>query len=92
VRSHCRWFLAGRPEPDPVITSAGISRGQSRFPGSDRQGRGRLVDSLRAGPVRQSALAEVMGWPDDPSRASRVAGGVVADGIAVIVDETYVLA
>jgi A/G-specific adenine glycosylase len=92
VRRHCRWFVAGRPSPDPVIASAGISRGQSRFDGSDRQGRGRLVDALRAGPVPAAALAEAMGWPDDPSRAQRVAGGVVADGLAVLVDGAYALA
>jgi A/G-specific adenine glycosylase len=92
VRNHCRWFGAGRPAPDPVISSAGISGDQSTFAGSDRQGRGRLVDSLRAGPVLRSDLAEVMGWPDDPTRACRVAGGVVADGIAVLVEDTYALA
>jgi A/G-specific adenine glycosylase len=75
-----------------VIASAGISRGQSRFAGSDRQGRGRLVESLRAGPVQRSEVAEVMGWPDDPSRAARVADGVVADGLAVVVDDGYALA
>ncbi len=91
VRAHCRWFQAGRPPPDPVEASAGISRDQSRFAGSDRQGRGRLVDSLRAGPVDRSALAEVMGWPDDPLRAARVADGVVADGLAVPVDDQFQL-
>jgi A/G-specific adenine glycosylase len=91
VRAHCRWFAAGCPAPDPVISSAGISGRQSRFAGSDRQGRGRLVESLRTGPVRRSALAEVMGWPDDPSRAERVAGSVVADGIAAVTEDTYVL-
>jgi A/G-specific adenine glycosylase len=91
VRAHCRWYAAGCPAPDPVIASAGISGGQSPFAGSDRQGRGRLVESLRLGPVRRSALAEVMGWPDDPSRAERVATDVVADGIAVVTDDTYAL-
>jgi hypothetical protein len=51
-----------------------------------------LVDSLRAGPVRRSALPEVMGWPGDTARAERVAAGIVADGIAVLNDDSYVLA
>jgi A/G-specific adenine glycosylase len=78
----CRWHAAGLAGPDPAEGSAGVSRGQSRFEGSDRQGRGRLVDALRRGPVRTVDLARVMGWPDDEPRARRVAATVVADGLA----------
>src|SRR5204863_1098748 len=49
VAPHCLWNRAGRPPPDPITGSAGISGGQSRFAGSDRQGRGRLVEALRLG-------------------------------------------
>jgi len=87
VAAWCAWQLAGRPEPDPAIGSAGVSTGQSRFDGSDRQGRGRLVDALRSGPVRAEHLASVMGWPDDPDRATRVAATVVADHLATLDDE-----
>jgi A/G-specific adenine glycosylase len=59
------------------------SRPQSRFEGSDRQGRGALVAALRAGSVAHDALAAAMGWPEDPARAARVAASVVADGLAV---------
>jgi A/G-specific adenine glycosylase len=75
----CVWGSAGRPEPDPWVRS----RPQSRFEGSDRQGRGALVAALRAGSVADDALAVTMGWPDDPERAARVAASVVADGLAV---------
>jgi A/G-specific adenine glycosylase len=78
----CAWHRSGRPAPDPVTGSAGVSARQPPFPGSDRQGRGRLVDALRRGPVRRSELAAIMGWPDEPDRARRVASGVVADGLA----------
>ena len=60
-----------------------VGRGQPRFEGSDRQGRGRLVEALRAAPVAEASLAGVMGWPDDPQRARRVADRVVADGLAL---------
>ncbi|MFN0090239.1 MAG: A/G-specific adenine glycosylase [Acidimicrobiales bacterium] len=76
----CAWRGEG---PDPAVGSAGVSTRQSTFGGSDRQGRGRLVDALRCGPVPRGRLGEVMGWPDDPDRAARVAAGVVADGLAV---------
>jgi A/G-specific adenine glycosylase len=79
----CAWAEAGFPPPDPVIGSAGISGGQSTFEGSDRQGRGRLVDALRAGPVDLADLPAVMGWPDDALRAGRVADTLVRDGLAV---------
>jgi A/G-specific adenine glycosylase len=80
----CAWAAAGFTEPDPIDGSAGIAGGQSRFEGSDRQGRGRLVDALRAGPVAAASLAEVMGWPDDPGRAGRVAARLVAESLAVV--------
>ncbi|MEM8924524.1 MAG: A/G-specific adenine glycosylase [Actinomycetota bacterium] len=78
----CVWSVAGRPEPDPANGSAGVSKPQSRFEGSDRQGRGRLVDALRSGSVAVADLPEVMGWPDQPDRAQAVAAGVVTDGLA----------
>ncbi len=82
IRGHCAWASTGFAGDDPAEGSAGTSGRQSRFEGSDRQGRGRLVDALRAGPVAATDLPVVMGWPDDPDRASRVAATVVADGLA----------
>ncbi len=80
----CGWWEAGRPDPDPARGSAGVSTGQSRFEGSDRQGRGRLVDALRSGRhLRRRDLASVAGWPDDPDRAQRVAETLVRDGLAI---------
>jgi A/G-specific adenine glycosylase len=79
----CAWFGTGRQGPDPALRSAGTSGRQSRFAGSDRQGRGRLVDAMRKGPLALERLAETAGWPDDPRRAARVAAGLVADGLAV---------
>ena len=67
VRRRCRWAAAGQSHPDPARGSAGVSVAQSAFHGSDRQGRGRLVDALCHGPVHSVDLAEVMGWPDDRS-------------------------
>ncbi|MFP5322653.1 MAG: A/G-specific adenine glycosylase [Acidimicrobiia bacterium] len=89
VRRHCAWAAAGFPEPDPIEGSAGISAPQPPLEGSDRQGRGRLVDALRSAPVPPDGLAAAMGWPDDPDRARRVAAGVVADGLAVVDGGVY---
>jgi A/G-specific adenine glycosylase len=83
IVASCAWAAAGWPDPDPVGGSAGISAPQSTFAGSDRQGRGRLVDALRRGPVETGDLRAVMGW-SDVERAERVAQTLVADGLAVI--------
>ncbi|MCC7069782.1 MAG: A/G-specific adenine glycosylase [Deltaproteobacteria bacterium] len=83
LRRSCAWRRAGCEAPDPAVGSAGVSGGQSRFEGSDRQGRGRLVDALRArGHVARAALAAAAGWPGDAPRARRVAAGLVKDGLA----------
>jgi A/G-specific adenine glycosylase len=89
VRPHCAWGAAGFPDPDPIEGSAGISGPQAPLEGSDRQGRGRLVDALRAGPVDPAGLAAAMGWPDDPDRARRVAATLVSDGLAVRDGDRY---
>jgi A/G-specific adenine glycosylase len=82
VVAHCAWHGRGRAEPDPW------RRGprQSAFAGSDRQGRGRLVEALRRGPLPLDppALARAAGWPGDPDRARGVADALVADGLAVV--------
>jgi A/G-specific adenine glycosylase len=80
LRRSCRWHRAGRPEPDPGSIPVG-SR-QSRFDGSDRQGRGRLVRALALGPIEAARIPIVMGWPEDPARAARVLEGLVGDGLA----------
>lgn len=84
VHAWCGWAALGCVPSDPAAATAGTGSRQSRFDGSDRQGRGRLVDALRTASVadRPDVLARVMGWPDDPDRAVRVADGVVDDGLA----------
>ena len=79
----CAWARAGYAGTDPADGSAGVGRPQSTFAGSDREGRGRLVDALRIEAVEVAALAGACGWPDDPGRAQRVAAALVADGLAV---------
>ncbi len=82
LTAHCAWARRGFPHPDPAEGSAGTGSPQARFHGSDRQGRGRLVQALRSGPVELERVCEVVGWPDDPDRARRVAEGLVGEGLA----------
>ena len=92
LRTGCAWAIAGFAQPDPALGSAGTSRVQSRFTGSDRQGRGRLVDTLRRGPVADAEVPLVAGWPGDPQRAWRVAESLVADGLAAVGPDGLTLA
>lgn len=83
VRRRCRWASTRWSSPDPASGSAGVTTPQSVFDGSDRQGRGRLIDALRLGEVRPDDVAGAAGWPDDPDRAGRVASRLVDEGLAV---------
>lgn len=88
-RDACTWFHAGNADPDPALGSAGVSTRQSKFAGSDREARGRLVKALRFGPVKQAELKYRMGLTEEPDRAEQLASGVVADGLAVERDGVY---
>lgn len=78
LRSCCAWQGNG---DDPAIGSAGVSGRQSRFDGSDRQARGRLMKALVARPVSTEGLAEVMGC--DADRATRLADDLQREGLLV---------
>ncbi|MDY7100245.1 MAG: A/G-specific adenine glycosylase [Actinomycetota bacterium] len=91
VSGSCAWALDGRTAPDPAVGSAAVSGRQSPFEGSDRQGRGRLVDALRRGPVHSDEVAVAAGWPDDPDRAARAMATLVRDGLAVPDGDRYTL-
>ena len=84
VVAHCAWDGASA-DPAPEANR------QSRFAGSDRQGRGRLVDALREGSVPIADIPTAAGWPDDPERAHRVADSLVADGLAAVAGDALVL-
>lgn len=86
----CRWRQNGGP--DPASGSAGASGSQSRFEGSHRQGRGRLLRALTHGSVGPEELAEACGWPGAPRRAETAAAGLVRDGLARWEGEALVLA
>ena len=79
VESHCEW--RGRGD-DPAANSAGVSGKQSRFDGSERQVRGRIVDALRVGPIPISDLNGFGRDGDSPDDVLRIASGLVSDGLA----------
>ena len=85
VERLCRWRQAGKPAYD------GPPRRVQDWAGTDRQCRGRLLQTLRAdpSPVHRSRLDAV--WPQTPQR-ERCLEGLVADGLAVrLAGEMYAL-
>ncbi|HZU17570.1 MAG TPA: A/G-specific adenine glycosylase [Candidatus Dormibacteraeota bacterium] len=75
----CAWHRSGREPPDPWPRR----RPQTRFHGSDRQGRGRLVAVLRERSLAWEEVPTATGWPDDPDRAEAVARALIAEGLVV---------
>ena len=86
ISGSCAWARADHLPPDPAQGSAGTTQPQPAFTGSDRQGRGRLVQALRTGPVDLARVADVTGWPEQPDRARRIADALVGEGLAEYVD------
>ena len=89
LRPGCAWNGGRDERVDPAIGSAGVSGRQSRFEGSDRQGRGRLIKALGLAPVHGGDLSVAMGWPGQYERATRVAATLVADRLVVRAADVY---
>ncbi|MCL4127843.1 UNVERIFIED_CONTAM: hypothetical protein GTU68_037321 [Idotea baltica] len=84
----CIWRGTG---PDPATNSAGVSTKQSRFDGSERQVRGRIVNALRSSPVNVRDL-ERFGRPGDSATdLERIVESLIGDGLAVRRDDLLTL-
>jgi A/G-specific adenine glycosylase len=75
----CAWHGAG---PDPAVGSAGVSRVQARFDGSDRQARGRLLRALSDHPLRLEDAPAVMQRATVDAR--RLVQSLVVDGLCIV--------
>jgi A/G-specific adenine glycosylase len=80
VEPQCRW--RGGPGPDPASRSAGASRPQARFEGSDRQLRGRALAALADGSLGGGELVRAM-KEDEPDRCRRLIDALVAERLVV---------
>ena len=78
VATSCAWKLNGGS--DPAIKSAGVSKPQSSFKGSDRQVRGRVLAQLRVAPVSMTKLRGLLSEVE-PVRLQSVVDGLVHDGL-----------
>ena len=74
----CAW--RGRGD-DPAVGSAGVSKRQARFDGSDRQARGALLRALANAPIQSKQCAVVMGCDD--ARAGILVEALASEGLVV---------
>jgi A/G-specific adenine glycosylase len=74
----CRWNQRGGADPAP--RSAGVSRPQPKFQGSDRQARGRVIAALREGPRTTRDLLACIDNVD-ATRGAALIAGLVTDGL-----------
>ena len=78
VAASCAWKLKGGD--DPATKSAGVSKPQSKFKGSDRQVRGQVLAQLRTAPASMIKLRSLLNEVE-PMRLQKVLDGLVDDGL-----------
>ena len=82
LQAECLWRGVG---DDPAVGSAGVSRTQAPFEGSDRQARGRLMKALSGASVAAADAPAVMRCADERSR--RLIANLIAEGLVRLDDE-----
>ena len=80
VQDICVW-RGGPDSPDPAPATAGTSKPQSRFEGSDRQARGRAMKAAIKNELSHADLVEAMQLEHDPARAQRLIESLLSDGL-----------
>jgi A/G-specific adenine glycosylase len=84
IAASCAWRLQGGDDPAPA--SAGTSKPQARFEGSNRQARGKLMKALVAGGVTRNKAEHAMGLVNQPERAEMIIESLLADHLVVDVN------
>lgn len=82
VASSCVWRGVGT---DPATGSAFVTTPQSKFEGSFRQGRGRIVHALRIRPHTIDELSEIVGWTR--TKTCEAIDALATDGVISIEEE-----
>jgi len=75
----CGWRNSGGMDPAPA--SAGTSKPQSRFEGSNRQARGKLMKALIANGIPRKTADKAMGLNDQRERAEMIVDSLLVDGL-----------
>ena len=83
LKETCTW-TKNQAATDPAISVK--SKKLETFEGSDRQGRGKLINALRNEPIMGKDVPQILGWPNDHKRCKRVLEKLEKDGLIVIAD------
>ena len=83
LKETCTW-TKNQAATDPAISVK--SKKLETFEGSDRQGRGKLINALRNEPIMEKDVPQIFGWPNDHKRCKRVLKKLEKDGLIVIAD------
>ena len=83
LKETCTW-TKNQAATDPAISVK--SKKLETFEGSDRQGRGKLINALRNEPIMEKDAPQIFGWPNDHKRCKRVLEKLEKDGLIVIAD------
>ena len=78
VQKQCTWHGVGE---DPAPLSAGASKPQAKFEGSDRQARGRAMRAVGDGIATQKAIIRAMSLEHDVARAAKLLDALVNEGL-----------
>ena len=78
VRKQCKWHGVG---DDPAPQSAGASKPQAKFEGSDRQARGRAMRAVGNGITMQKGIIAAMSLEHDEERALKLLTALVDEGL-----------
>ncbi len=89
MRRQCAWLRDGGEDPAPF--SAGVSKAQPAFQGSNRQLRGKVVEALR-GKSRTLRQLRLLLEEADAPRFDAVLLGLESDGLITRTRQTYSLA
>jgi A/G-specific adenine glycosylase len=81
IAASCAWRFQGGDDPAPA--SAGTSKPQTRFEGSNRQARGRLMKALISGGVMRTNAERIMALANQPDRAEMIIESLLADHLIV---------
>ncbi len=87
VRHHCAWQRSGGSDPAPL--SAGVSRPQAPYVGSNREQRGRVLRLLRDAPRSKQHLVGHLAI--ETERANEILDGLVRDGLVAKSGRSYSL-
>lgn len=88
VKNFCAWQGIGS---DPAFQSAGVTRKQSRFEGSDRQARGLLLRALASSSLALQDAPSVMGLQGESARAEKLVRDLQREGLLNLKNDLLLL-